>query len=166
MWTNEAALARSRRHAQADHPGVGSAQQSMATRPIPYPVETLARDNGHMDAQTELRRERLKILGEYIRYQRNLSSLSLRELARIANVSDPYLSQIERGLHEPSIRVLTSVADALNLKADTLLTIAAGLGDEDNPESMTEAAIMADPRLTADQRETLLRVYRGLVQAD
>lgn len=113
--------------------------------------------------QGKARRQQLTSLGEYIRYQRNLSAMSLRELAKIANVSDPYLSQIERGLHEPSIRVLTSIAEGLNLRADTLLTIAAGLADEDGPESTTEAAIMSDPLLGSEERETLLRVYRSLI---
>lgn len=109
------------------------------------------------------RRQQLTSLGEYIRYHRNLSAMSLRELARVAGVSDPYLSQIERGLHEPSIRVLTSIAEGLNLRADTLLTIAAGLSDDESPESTTEAAIMSDPLLGPEERETLLRVYRSLV---
>jgi len=113
-------------------------------------------------SREQLRRQRLESLGEYIRFQRKLSAMSLRQLAKLANVSDPYLSQIERGLHEPSIRILTSVAHALNIKADTLLTIAAGLSDMDLPESTTEAAIMSDPLLGPEQRETLLRVYKGL----
>jgi transcriptional regulator with XRE-family HTH domain len=132
-------------------------------RPLPIRDEGAELEPQTIDTQ---RTERLKALGEYIRYQRNLASISLRELARLARVSDPYLSQIERGLHEPSVRILTSIAGALNLKSDALLTIAAGLSDADPPESSTEAAILSDPLLDAEQRETMLRVYRGLTQND
>ena len=79
-------------------------------------------------------------------------------------VSNPYLSQIERGLHEPSVRVLTSIAHALNLSAETLLA-QAGLLDEETPtnSSATEDAIRNDARLTEDQKQALLAVYRSYV---
>ena len=112
------------------------------------------------EALEQRRTERLQALGEYIRHQRNLASISLRELAKLAQVSDPYLSQIERGLHEPSIGILTSIAKALKLQSDTLLTIAAGNPDTDPSRSTTETAILTDPHLDAGQRETLLRAYR------
>ena len=105
-------------------------------------------------------------LGEYIRAQRQLADLSLRRLADLTEVSNAYLSQIERGMHQPSIRVLRSIAAALNVSADTLLT-QAGLLDPaaDPPEAAptdTEAAIRNDPALTPDDRDTLIRVYRSL----
>ncbi|MDQ1395861.1 MAG: hypothetical protein QOG64_1120, partial [Acidimicrobiaceae bacterium] len=75
-------------------------------------------------------REQLEALGGFIRSQRKIARLSLRDLAELANVSNPYLSQIERGLHEPSVRVLRSIARALNLSAETLMG-EAGLLDED-----------------------------------
>ena len=112
---------------------------------------------------------RLRSLGEYIRVQRQLADLSLRQLADMTSVSNAYLSQIERGLHQPSLRVLRSIAGALNVSADTMLS-QAGLLDATaraadaatGGGSATEAAILADPDLTPEARETLVRVYRGL----
>jgi transcriptional regulator with XRE-family HTH domain len=110
---------------------------------------------------------RQRALGEYIRLQRQLADLSLRQLAQMTQVSNAYLSQIERGLHQPSLRVLSSIADALDLSADTLLT-QAGLrdagahADKAADRTDTEAAILSDPDLTPEERETLVRVYRGL----
>jgi transcriptional regulator with XRE-family HTH domain len=104
-------------------------------------------------------------LGGYIRLQRQLADLSLRQLADMTKVSNAYLSQIERGLHQPSLRVLRSIADALNLSADTLLSqtgMAAGRDGETSSEASTEAAILSDPNLGPEERETLLRVYRSL----
>jgi transcriptional regulator with XRE-family HTH domain len=115
-------------------------------------------------------------LGSFIRSQRRLANLTLREMAELAKVSNPYLSQIERGLHEPSVRVLRSIASALNISADTLLA-QAGLLDGSGPPSVddagegrpereattTEAAIRLDPALTESQKEALLAVYRGFV---
>ena len=106
--------------------------------------------------------EQLRVLGEFIREQRKAAELSLRALADRADVSNPYLSQIERGLHEPSVRVLTSIAKALNLSAETLLRQAGALGDSDEPVgNPTETAINADPALTAQQKRELLAVYRA-----
>ena len=106
-------------------------------------------------------------LGGFIRGQRQLAKLSLREMARLTDVSNAYLSQVERGLHQPSVRVLRSLADALNVSAETLLT-QAGLIDDDEAKpdiapgpDQTVAAILADPTLTPEQREALLSVYRS-----
>ena len=113
----------------------------------------------------------LEALGQFIRSQRQLAQLSLRELAERTEVSNPYLSQIERGLHEPSVRVLRSIARALNMSAETLLAHA-GLSDEDEAAADVaadidaEAAIRADARLTADQKQALLAVYRSYVEAN
>ena len=107
----------------------------------------------------------MNALGEFIRAQRQLANLSLREMASMTSVSNAYLSQVERGLHQPSLRVLRAIANALNLSADTLLA-QAGLLDggvrvpEPPGQTDTETAILADPELTEDERETLLRVYR------
>src|ERR1700759_4588005 len=91
--------------------------------------------------------------GAYIRNQRQLAQLTLRQLADLARISNPYLSQIERGLHQPSVAVIRSIADALNLSADVLLAQVAGLDpDIAAPPIDTEAAIKADPRLTAGQK--------------
>ena len=106
-------------------------------------------------------------LGAFIRAQRQQAELTLRELAARTNVSNPYLSQIERGLHEPSVRVLKAIASALNVSAETLLA-QAGLfedgGEEGAPEVPTVIdAVKADPRLNDDQRRALLSVYRSFV---
>jgi transcriptional regulator with XRE-family HTH domain len=104
-------------------------------------------------------------LGEFIRSQRRLANLSLRDLAEKTNVSNPYLSQLERGLHEPSVRVLKSIAQALNVSAETLLAQAGVLeevaaeGVVDKPD--TEAAIKGDKRLSEPQKQALLSVYRS-----
>ena len=104
-------------------------------------------------------------LGEFIRSQRRLAKLSLRDLAERARVSNPYLSQIERGLHAPSVRVLTSIAAALGLSAETLLA-EAGLGDVEASPGATEAAIRADVALGDEQKDALLAVYRSYVAAN
>jgi transcriptional regulator with XRE-family HTH domain len=104
-------------------------------------------------------------LGGYIRLQRQLADLSLRQLADMTKVSNAYLSQVERGLHQPSLRVLRSIAEALNLPAGTLLTqagMAAGKDSESAAGTTTEAAIRNDPDLGPEERETLLRAYRSL----
>jgi transcriptional regulator with XRE-family HTH domain len=114
----------------------------------------------------------MRALGDFIRVQRKLANLSLRELAEMANVSNAYLSQIERGLHEPSVRVLKAVAGALNLSADTLLAQAGVLesvsgGDEESGPAggsrLVEAAILGDPQLSDGQKQALIGVYRSYV---
>ena len=109
-------------------------------------------------------REAYLRFGEYLRSQRQLAQLTLRQLAEMSSISNPYLSQIERGLHQPSVAVIRSIADALNLSADVLLAQVAGLDetDADAPAS-TETAIRADPRLTGAQKSALLSVYRSMV---
>lgn len=104
-------------------------------------------------------------LGSYIRMQRQLADLSLRQLADMTKVSNAYLSQVERGLHQPSLRVISSIADAFNLSADALLSQANMAASSDNRSdavSSTEAAIRTDPELGPEERDTLLRVYRSL----
>jgi transcriptional regulator with XRE-family HTH domain len=120
-------------------------------------------------------REQLQSLGAFIRAQRQQAQMSLRDLADLTNVSNPYLSQIERGLHEPSMRVLKSISDALEVSIDTLLARAglvtdASRADHDpaaaephDPSGDTVAAILADPALDDDQRESLLLVYRSFL---
>jgi transcriptional regulator with XRE-family HTH domain len=101
-------------------------------------------------------------LGQFIRSQRQLSKMSLRELAARAAVSNPYLSQVERGMHAPSVRVLSSIAAALGISVETLLAHA-GMRDEGVG---TEAAIKADRALRPEQKEALLAVYRSYVEAN
>jgi transcriptional regulator with XRE-family HTH domain len=113
-------------------------------------------------------RAQLKALGELIRAQRQQAELTLRELAARTNVSNPYLSQLERGLHEPSVRVLKAIAGALNLSAETLL-VQAGLLDPSSDDAdgarppTVQEAVRADPRLNDDQRRALLSVYESFV---
>ena len=111
---------------------------------------------------------RVRQLGEYIRLQRQMADLSLRGMADLTKVSNAYLSQIERGLHQPSLRVLQAIAEALDIPADTLLAHA-GVVRPSSDQSAgsragTEAAIRSDPDLTAEEREALLRIYRSFVE--
>jgi transcriptional regulator with XRE-family HTH domain len=97
-----------------------------------------------------------------------MADLSLRGMADLTKVSNAYLSQIERGLHQPSLRVLQAIAEALDIPADTLLAhagLVSSASDESAvPRTDTEAAIGSDPDLTAEEREALLRIYRSFVE--
>lgn len=105
---------------------------------------------------------RLGVLGATIRRQRQLAQMSLRQLSELAQVSNPYLSQIERGLHEPSVRVVRSIAKALNVSAEELLGDAGMLDDEaESAVSTTEEAIRSDSSLTDEQKDSLVSVYRA-----
>jgi transcriptional regulator with XRE-family HTH domain len=105
-------------------------------------------------------------LGEIIRRQRELSAMSMRQFSELVGISNPYLSQIERGLREPSERVLESIATALRTTSDALYE-QAGI-DVDEPEAdgpSVPDAVKADPRLNAAQRRALLAVYQAFVEA-
>ncbi|HET6818192.1 MAG TPA: helix-turn-helix transcriptional regulator [Mycobacteriales bacterium] len=102
-------------------------------------------------------------LGEFLRAQRQLAGLSLRQLAELARVSNPYLSQVERGLHEPSLRVLTSLAHALGISPQHLLAQAGMASDEESAGAGVEAAVNADALLTDDEKRALIAVYRSYV---
>ena len=113
-------------------------------------------------------KEWLEALGALIRAQRVTAGLSLRDLAERTKVSNAYLSQIERGLHEPSISVLGAIAEALDVSLEALLARAGLLAPEGGPRDAglvrdTEAAILADPELTEPQRVALLSIYRSFV---
>jgi transcriptional regulator with XRE-family HTH domain len=111
-------------------------------------------------------------LGAFIRNQRKMANLSLRQLAELTSLSNPYLSQVERGLHQPSVRVLKAISGALNLSAETLL-VQAGLidavtgqgpdADAAGQPAQTEDAIRADQRLSDDQKAALIAVYHSMV---
>ena len=111
----------------------------------------------------------LEALGALLRAQRRAADLSLRELSVRTNVSNAYLSQLERGLHEPSLGVLTAITSALGVPLGSLLARAGMLDrDDDEGESNvrdTEAAILRDPELSEPQRIALLSVYRSFVPA-
>jgi transcriptional regulator with XRE-family HTH domain len=117
-------------------------------------------------------------LGAFIRERRKQANLSLRQLAELTSLSNPYLSQVERGLHQPSVRVLRAISDALNLSAETLLAqaglidaMAGGAGARAGAEGEpavpdTERAIRADKRLSEDQKSALIVVYRSMLSQD
>jgi len=140
---------------------------------------------------TDLWQAQREALGTFIRQQRRRAGLSLRQLAELSSLSNPYLSQVERGLHQPSVRVLKAISDALNLSAETLL-VEAGLIDavagsspgrkqadqepaapatEDviradqrlNEGQATEDVIRADQRLNEGQKAALIAVYRSML---
>ncbi|WP_237536746.1 helix-turn-helix transcriptional regulator [Streptomyces sp. SID5785] len=101
-------------------------------------------------------------LGEYLREQRRTAQLSLRQLADAAGVSNPYLSQIERGLRKPSAEVLQQVAKALRISAETLYVRAGILDAErERDEVETRAVILADPSLDERQKQVLLQIYES-----
>ncbi|GAA5214567.1 MULTISPECIES: helix-turn-helix domain-containing protein [Streptomyces] len=101
-------------------------------------------------------------LGEYLREQRRNAQLSLRQLADAAGVSNPYLSQIERGLRKPSAEVLQQVAKALRISAETLYVRAGILDAErDRDDVETRAVILADPSLNERQKQVLLQIYES-----
>ncbi|WP_189936795.1 helix-turn-helix domain-containing protein [Streptomyces sulfonofaciens] len=100
-------------------------------------------------------------LGEYLREQRRHAQLSLRQLAEAAGVSNPYLSQIERGLRKPSADVLQQVAKALRISAETLYVRAGILDERQRDELETRAVILSDPSLTERQKQVLLQIYES-----
>jgi transcriptional regulator with XRE-family HTH domain len=106
----------------------------------------------------------LEALAGVLRTQRAAARLTLRELSALTNVSNAYLSQLERGLHEPSLSVLRAIASALGTPLGALLAGAGILEEESAPAPReTEAAILRDPELTEPQRTALLSVYRSFV---
>jgi transcriptional regulator with XRE-family HTH domain len=101
--------------------------------------------------------------GNYLRSQRQLAQLSLRQLAELTKISNPYLSQIERGLHQPSIAIIKSLAGALNLSVSDLLAHAADIASGGEPTTTTQGAIRGDPYLNEAQKSALLAVYASMV---
>src|SRR5450631_2252430 len=108
-----------------------------------------------------------RMLGGFIRAQRQMANLSLRQLSVLTEVSNPYLSQVERGMHEPSVRVLKSIGEALNVSAETLFEQAGLTSAAENlDDEATENTIRADQRRSEEQRHALLGVYRSYVGAN
>jgi transcriptional regulator with XRE-family HTH domain len=119
---------------------------------------------------TEPQEDQLDSLGAFIRSKRKLANLSLRQLAERTRLSNPYLSQIERGLHQPSVRVIRLISDALNVSAETLLAQAGLLRQEAANATRhripaVEEAIQAEDRLTDDQKNALVAVFRSMLGA-
>ena len=102
-------------------------------------------------------------LGEYLKEQRLASKLSLRQLSEQAGVSNPYLSQIERGLRKPSADVLQQIAKALRISAEQLYIRAGILSPEDGVGGSVELAVLADTGLTERQKQSLLDVYSSFL---
>ena len=118
----------------------------------------------------------MEAFGAFVRSQRKLANLTLRQLADMTSLSNPYLSELERGMHQPSVRVLKQLSDALNVSAETLMA-QAGLidavaadaaeragGAAASPKAPpTEDAIRADERLSEEQKAALIAVYRSML---
>lgn len=102
----------------------------------------------------------VKEIGDYIREQRRSAKVSIRQLAQLAGVSNPYLSQIERGLRKPSAEVLQQIAKALRISAEALY-VQAGILDEHEGSQDVFTAIHADPELTERQKQVLLEIYES-----
>jgi len=112
----------------------------------------------------------MQALGAFIRSKRQLANMSLRQLAERTKLSNPYLSQIERGLHQPSVRVIRLISEALEVSTETLLAQAGllhrdshGTGHAESPPPDIEAAIRAERRLTPDQQNALIAVFRSML---
>ncbi len=115
----------------------------------------------------------MQALGAFIRSKRKLANMSLRQLAERTKLSNPYLSQIERGLHQPSVRVIRLISDALNLSTETLLAQAGllhrdppGHAEADPPQPDIEAAIRSEQRLTDAQKSALIAVVRSMLPTE
>jgi transcriptional regulator with XRE-family HTH domain len=106
--------------------------------------------------------KRTSLMGEFIRRQRELSEVSVRQFAELVGISNPYLSQIERGLRTPSEQVLQSIAEALQMSADTLYDEAGVPREKDEPAKVVQA-IREDSELTGRQRQALIEVYQAFV---
>ena len=102
-------------------------------------------------------------IGEYIRDQRTRAKISLRQLAEQAGVSNPYLSQVERGLRKPSAEILQAIAKGLRISAETLY-VRAGILDEREESEDLVSRILADPTINDRQKQALVDVYRSFQQ--
>jgi transcriptional regulator with XRE-family HTH domain len=108
--------------------------------------------------------EQLGSLGEFIAAQRRMAQLSLRQLAEQTGISNPYLSQIERGLRKPSAEVLLQLSKALRVSAETLYVRAGILDPEDHPNMSVEMAVLTDMAITERQKRVLIDVYTSFVK--
>ncbi|HEY2313248.1 MAG TPA: helix-turn-helix transcriptional regulator [Streptosporangiaceae bacterium] len=111
----------------------------------------------------------MEAFGAFVRSQRKLANLTLRQLAELTSLSNPYLSELERGMHQPSVRVLKQLSDALNVSAEMLLT-QAGLinrgtdGAAADDDAGVEHAIRTDAALDDTQKAALLAVYQSMIR--
>lgn len=107
-------------------------------------------------------RMKLAELGDFIREQRRSARLSLRKLSDLAGISNPYLSQIERGLRKPSAEILQAIAKALRISAETLY-VRAGILDEERDQDLV-AEILKDPSISERQKQVLIDIYRSFTE--
>ena len=107
--------------------------------------------------------QRIVDVGDFIKGQREVARMSVRRLAKLAGVSNPYLTQIERGLRKPSADILQQIAKALQISAETLYVRAGLLSDQPIGDNEVRDAIARDPKLTPEQRGALLNVYDSFV---
>ncbi len=108
--------------------------------------------------------DQLNSVGEFIAVQRRAAELTLRQLAEQTGISNPYLSQIERGLRKPSAEVLQQLAKALRVSAESLYVRAGILSPDDHPSTTVETAVLADPGLTERQKSVLIDIYTSFVK--
>ena len=104
---------------------------------------------------------RLRDLGEFIRDQRRTARLSLRKLSELAGISNPYLSQIERGLRKPSAEILQAIARALRISSETLYVRAGFLEERETDEDLVVGDILRDRTITEGQKQALVEIYRS-----
>ena len=107
---------------------------------------------------------RMRELGDFIRDQRRTARLSLRKLSELAGISNPYLSQIERGLRKPSAEILQAIAKALRISAETLY-VRAGILDAREDDHDLVAEILRNPTITERQKQVLIEIYRSFATA-
>jgi len=132
----------------------------------PRGVARLRGGGGTLGVMTEVKDDfdrRWSDLGEFIREQRAIGELSLRKLSERAGVSNPYLSQIERGLRRPSAEILQQIARALEISAETLY-VRAGILDEPSETVDPVGEIRRDSRITEDQKKTLIHIYESFLR--
>ena len=107
-----------------------------------------------------MRNEAVKSIGDYIREQREQARISMRQLAQQAGVSNPYLSQIERGLRKPSADILQQIAKGLRISAEALY-VQAGILEDRPADSGVRSALLADPELSERQKQVLIEIYES-----
>lgn len=108
--------------------------------------------------------DQIESVGEFVAAQRRAAQLTLRQLAELTGISNPYLSQIERGLRRPSAEVLQQLAKALRVSAETLYVRAGILDPDDHPATTVESAVLADPAITERQKRVLIDIYTSFVK--
>ena len=162
---------------QPKRPRRRAAPKKSAESVDPTP-ETGPAKNGHVpdpgaSAHAAAHADRHSVLGAYIRAQRQLADLSLRQLATLSNVSNAYLSQVERGLHQPSLKVLRSIGDALNISTEHMLAQAGVVTNQARTSTTSESsgtsgptrgtveAILADEALGEDEKQAMLALYKA-----